>query len=218
MAPFPARRDGGLSQELWMSFIFRDAAPEDLPTILAMNGQAGVSVAAMDRDMLDCHFANAAYFRVAECDGGLAGFLIGFDHEAGTGNAGYLWMRERQPAFAYIDRIVVAPAFRGHGLGRVLYADIISFAEVRVPVLACQVSLEPHDNASLMFHASMGFKEVAQLAVPEGRIGVMERTLCSFPFVRDTYLAGGGHLPDLPWLAARELPDAEIPTRRVGCG
>ncbi len=201
-----------------MSFIFRDAVPEDLPAILALNQQAGVSVAPIDRGMLDCHFANAAYFRVAECDGGLAGFLIGFDHEAGTGNAGYRWLCERQPAFVYIDRIVVAPAFRGHGLGRVLYADIISFAEVRVPVLACQMSLEPHDNASLMFHASMGFKEVAQLSVPEGRIGVMERGLCSFPFVRDTYLSSGRGLPDLPWLARRELPDTEWPTRRVGCG
>src|SRR5690606_28648209 len=144
--PSPACRDGRLAQELWMSFIFRDAVPEDLPAILALNQQAGVSVAPIDREMLDCHFANAAYFRFAECDGALAGFLIGFDHDAGSGNAGYCWLCERQPAFVYGDRIVVAPAFRVHGLGRVLYADINSFAEVRVPVLACQMSLEPHDN------------------------------------------------------------------------
>lgn len=201
-----------------MSFLIRDAAPEDLPTILAMNQEAGVSVADIDRDMLDCHYTNAAYFRVAESDGRLAGFLIGFDHEAGTGNAGYLWFRERQAAFAYIDRIVVAPEYRGHGLGRVLYADMISFAEVRVPVLGCQVSLEPRDNASLMFHASLGFKEVAQLPVAEGRIGVMERQLCSFPYIHDTWLSGGRDLPDLPWLADRILPDPQWPRKRVGCG
>jgi predicted GNAT superfamily acetyltransferase len=201
-----------------MSFLFRDAVPEDLPAILAMNQQAGPSVADIDRDTLDCHFANAGYFRVAETDGKLAGFLIGFDHEAGTGNAGYRWFRERQDAFAYIDRIVVAEDFRGHGLGRVLYADVISFAEVRVPVIGCQVSLEPRDNASLMFHASLGFKEMAQLAVPEGRIGVMERGLCSYPFVRDTYLGAGRSLPNLPWLADRVLPSTQWPRQRVGCG
>lgn len=202
-----------------MSFLFRDAVPDDLPTILAMNQEAGVSVADIDRDTLDCHFLNAAYFRVAESGGELAGFLIGFDHEAGTGNAGYRWFRERHPLFAYIDRIVVASDYRGHGLGRVLYADMIGFAEVRVPVLGCQVSLEPRDDASLMFHASLGFKEVAQLATPDGRrIGVMERGLCSYPFVRDTYLLGGSGLPDLPWLASRALPQAELPRQRVGCG
>lgn len=201
-----------------MSFVFRDALPDDLPTILALNQRAGVSVADIDSETLDCHFANAAYFRVAESAGELAGFLIGFDHEAGTGNAGYRWFRERQAAFAYIDRIVVAPDYRGHGLGRVLYADMISFAEVRVPMLGCQVSLEPRDNASLMFHASLGFKEVAQLAVPEGRIGVMERGLCSFPFIRDTWLDSGRGLPDLPWLADRALPDPQWLRQRAGCG
>lgn len=202
-----------------MSFLFRDAVPNDLPTILVMNREAGVSVADIDRDTLDCHLANAAYFRVAESDGALAGFLIGFDNEAGTGNTGYRWFRERHPEFAYIDRIVVAPDYRGHGLGRVLYADMISFAEVRVPVLGCQVSLEPRDDASLMFHASLGFKEVAQLATPDaGRIGVMERGLCSYPFVRDTYLLGEAGLPDLPWLAARSVPQTEPSRQRMGCG
>ena len=123
-----------------------------------------------------------------------------------------------QPEVAHQMDTLVRCEDRGHGLGRVLYADMISFAEVRVPVLGCQVSLEPRDNASLMFHASLGFKEVAQLQVAEGRIGVMERQLCSFPYIRDTWLAGGRDLPDLPWLADRALPDPQWPRQRVGCG
>ena len=201
-----------------MSFHFRDAAFDDLDTILELNRMAGISVAPIDRaTLIDC-FETASYFRVAEIGGNVAGFLIGTDHTAQLGNTGFRWFRERYPAFAYIDRIVVAERYRGHGLGRVLYADMISFAEVRVPVLGCQISLEPRDNASLLFHASLGFHEVAQLTSPQnGRIGVMERTLCSYAFVHQRYLTGDRDtLPNLPWLAQRVLPAPMPPLLRTG--
>ena len=193
-----------------MSFRIRDAGVDDLDVVLELNRAAGVSVAPLDRSALLDDFATASYFRVAEQDGRVAGFLIGTDHAAAAGNAGFRWFRERHRAFVYIDRIVVATPFRGLGLGRVMYADLTSYAEVRVPVLGCQVSLEPADSASLLFHATLGFHEVAQLTPAEGgRIGVMERALCSFGFVRDRYLeAGAGGLPDEPWLAGRPLPPA----------
>jgi predicted GNAT superfamily acetyltransferase len=191
-----------------MSFRIRDAGVDDLDVVLELNGAAGVSVAPLDRPALLDYFATAGYFRVAERDGRVAGFLIGTDHGASVGNAGFRWFRERHPSFVYIDRIVVAEPFRGHGLGRVMYADLASYAEVRVPVLGCQVSLDPPDSASLLFHATLGFHEVAQLTTRGGtRISVMERALCSFGFVRERYLeAGAGGLPDEPWLTARPLP------------
>lgn len=202
-----------------MSFRFRDATPDDLSAILDLNRMAGVSVAPIDHATLADMFGCASYFRIAELDGVLAGFLIGNDHTTQTGNAGFDWFRERHPAFAYIDRIVVAAPFRGHGLGRVLYADMISYAEVRVPVLGCQVSLQPRDDTSLLFHASMGFHEVAQLAPAQSaRICVMERGLCSYPFVRERYLEDGRPcLPSLPWLAQRRLPEVPTSACRAEC-
>lgn len=196
-----------------MTIRLRDATGNDLDAILDLNRMAGVSVAAIDRSALTGCFASAAYFRVAEIDGGLAAFLIGTDQAGCDGNAGFRWFQQRHPAFLYIDRIVVAEPFRGHGLGRVLYTDLISFAEVRVPVLGCQVSLEPRDQASLLFHASLGFQEVAQLAGPDGRrLGVMERALCSFGFVQEQYLrAGQAGLPTLPWLAGRNRQSGPRP-------
>jgi predicted GNAT superfamily acetyltransferase len=192
-----------------MTIRLRDATGHDLDPILELNRMAGVSVAAIDRPALAGCFASAAYFRVAEIDGGLAAFLIGTDQAGCHGNTGFGWFQQRHPAFLYIDRIVVAEPFRGHGLGRLLYTDLISFAEVRVPVLGCQVSLEPRDQASLLFHASLGFQEVAQLAAPDGRrLGVMERALCSFGYVQDQYLRDGqAGLPTLPWLADRSRQD-----------
>lgn len=201
-----------------MSFRFRDAALDDFDAILDLNRMAGVSVAPIDHASLAARFETACYFRVAEHQDRVAGFLIAGDASTAIGNAGFRWFRERHPSFAYIDRIVVAPTHRGHGLGRVFYADLTSFAEVRVPVLGCQVSLEPRDDASLLFHASLGFHEVAQLAPADGgRIGVMERALCSHAFIRERYLeAGQDTLPDLPWLAARSVPITAPAARAVG--
>lgn len=189
-----------------MSFRFRDARHDDLDTIFELNHKAGTSVASLDRGHLDELFQSACYFRVALNGEAVAGFLIGLDRTARHGSAGFGWFCEHRERFVYIDRIVVAAPFRGHGLGRILYADLASFAEVRVPVLGCQVSLAPRDDASLLFHASLGFREVAQLPNPDGgRIGLMERGLCSYAFVRDQYRLDDGHdLPHLPWLADRE--------------
>ncbi len=192
-----------------MSFRFRDARYDDLDAIADLNLKAGISVAPLQRERLDDLYQTACYFRVAQKGDALAGFLIGTDTGASHGNAGFRWFRERHARFVYIDRIVVAEPFRGHGLGRILYADLISYAEVRVPVLGCQVSLQPRDDASVLFHASLGFHEVAQLTTGDGiRIGVMERGLCSYAYVRDRYLLDDGHsLPHLPWLATRNLPN-----------
>lgn len=191
-----------------MKLRIRDAQASDLDAVLGLNRNAGVSVTALDPDSLLEQFRSAAYFRVAEAeDGTLAGFLIGTDHSGSNQDPGFSWFQAQGRDFVYIDRIVVGKPFRGHGLGRVLYADIISFAEVRVPVIGCQISLDPADTASLLFHASMGFTEATQKVDAGGaRLGVMARELCSYPFVREQYLADG--LPALPWLADRQLPDA----------
>lgn len=208
MPVFVPAATAGPSQDLWMSFRFRDAGYGDLDAIADLNQRAGISVTPITRDQLDELFRTASYFRVATRDDTLAGFLIGLDAGADPddGNAGFRWFRQRHQRFLYIDRIVVAEPYRGHGLGRILYADLISFAEVRVPVIGCQVSLNPRDDGSLLFHASLGFREVAQIAQGEDcRAGVMERDLCSYAFVRDRYLLDEGRsLPHLPWLSARE--------------
>lgn len=192
-----------------MKFRIRDAEAGDLDAVLGLNRNAGVSVSPLDQQGLLQQFRHAAYFRVAVArDGTVAGFLIGIDQDGSHPGPGFAWFRKQGGEFVYIDRIVVGKPYRGHGLGRVLYADIINFAEVRVPVIGCQISLDPADTASLLFHASMGFTEVTQKVDADGaRLGVMERELCSYPFVRQQYGASG--LPDLPWLAGRRLPARE---------
>ena len=189
-----------------MSIIIRDVREHELDLVLALNNAAGPGILPMDAGKLRFFWENADYFRVAEKDGHLAGFLVALSQDAPHDSPNFLWFRARYPEFVYIDRIVVARPYRGLGLGSVFYADVNSYAETRVPQLACEVFLEPRDDVSLLFHGTWGFLEVGQQTMPSNgrRVALLAKTLCSYPFVRDTYLHAPSGLPDLPWLRERE--------------
>ncbi|MFO7340492.1 MAG: GNAT family N-acetyltransferase, partial [Lysobacteraceae bacterium] len=115
------------------------------------------------------------------------------------------WFKERYPHFFYIDRIVVASRRRGGGVGRAFYADVQSYAELRYPLLCCEVFLDHGADPALLFHGSFGFHEVGQNVMPDVdvRASMMMKELCSYPWVRETY---GDNLPDLPWVGRPRRP------------
>jgi predicted GNAT superfamily acetyltransferase len=198
-----------------MSILIRDVREHELDSVLALNNAAGPGILPMDAARLRTFWENADYFRVAEEDGLLAGFLVAFAHDAPHDSPNFTWFRERYPnGFLYVDRIVIAGTRRGAGVGRVFYGDVQSFAEARVPALACEVFLEDVSHPALLFHGSFGFREVGQNVHPgvNRRAAMLLKELCSFPWVRDTY---GDDLPDQPWLAARLLPGRK-PQRATG--
>ena len=188
-----------------MSIIIRDVREHELDLVLALNNAAGPGILPMDAGKLRFFWENADYFRVAEKDGHLAGFLVALGQDAPHDSPNFLWFRERYPSFLYIDRIVIASTRRGAGVGRVFYGDVQSFAEVRVPRLAAEVFLEGSSHPALLFHGSFGFREVGQHVMPGPglRAAMLVKEMCSYPFVRQAY---DGRLPDQPWLAARALP------------
>jgi len=197
-----------------MSIVIRDVREHELDSVLALNNAAGPGILPMDAARLRSFFENADYFRVAESDGHLAGFLVALSHAAPHDSPNFLWFRERYPEFLYVDRIVIASTRRGAGVGRVFYGDVQSFAETRLPALACEVFLEDVSHPALLFHGSFGFREVGQHVMPGvgRRAAMLMKELCSYPWVRDTY---GAALPDQPWLAARALPGRK-PQRATG--
>jgi uncharacterized protein len=84
-------------------------------------------------------------------------------------------------------------------------------------LLACEVFLEPRDDVSVLFHGTYGFQEVGQQMMPivHRRVALLAKELCSFPYVRDTYLRSStGALPNQPWLAER-AHGSNQPTARV---
>lgn len=200
-----------------MSLVIRDARQQDLDTILSLNNAAGPGILPMQRPVLDRFFADADYFRVAEVDHRIAGFLIALRERHEYASANYQWFGERNAQFVYIDRIVLAPDQRGYGLGRVFYCDVESFAEVRVPLLTCEVFLEPVNDAAVLFHGTHGFSEVGQqrVAPDDIRVSLLAKDLPSFGYVRERYLELGG-LPDLPWLQDRSRPTPDTQANAKG--
>jgi len=195
-----------------MSIAIRDVREHELDSVLALNNAAGPAILPLDAARLRQFYEEAEYFRVAERDGGLAGFLIGFGAGGGHDSGNFRWFGERYPQFFYIDRIVVASRRRGGGLGRAFYADVQSYAELRYPQLACEVFLEAGTDPALLFHGSFGFREVGQHLQDDGerRASMLMKELCSYPWVRNTY---GERLPDAPWVVSpRSLP---APARRA---
>lgn len=203
-----------------MTIVIRDVREHELDSVLALNNTAGDAILPLDAERLRFFWENAAYFRVAQSGEHLAGFLIALTPDVDYDSPNFRWFQERYPQFLYIDRIVVAGMRRGAGLGRVFYADVQSFAEPRVPRLACEVRAEAGNNPALLFHGSFGFHEVGQHVVPGtlGRVSLLTKDLCSWDWIRETYLreptAG---LPDVAWLAARHSAVAmATPQRATG--
>lgn len=194
-----------------MSIAIRDVGEHDLDSVLALNNSAGQSILPLDAERVRFFMRHADYFRVAEVDGQMAGFLIALRPGTPYGSSNYRWFCERFEDFLYIDRIVVASSRRGAGLGKVFYADVTSYAEVRVPTLACEVFLEPRNDAALLFHGTYGFREVGQHQMEEAgrQVSLLVKDLPSFEFVHSTYLNLGG-LPDEDWLQSRIRLDQPV--------
>ena len=183
-----------------MSIVIRDVREHELDSVLALNNNAGSAILPLDAARLRAFYEQAEYFRVAERDGTLTGFLVGFGSDADHDSSNFRWFREHCARFFYIDRIVVSSRRRGGGVGRAFYADAQSHAELRYPQLACEVFLEHDADPVRLFHGSFGFREIGQHVMPESgiRASMMAKDLCSYAWVRDTY---GDALPDEPWLS-----------------
>ncbi|MCY7355774.1 MAG: GNAT family N-acetyltransferase [Lysobacter sp.] len=183
-----------------MSIVVRDVREHELDSVLALNNAAGPAILPLDAAKLRQFYDTAEYFRVAERDGNLAGFLIGLGSTVAHDSANFQWFCKRYPYFLYIDRIAVASRRRGGGLGRAFYADVQSYAELRYPHLACEVFLENGNDPALLFHGSFGFLEVGQNMQGNGvRAAMLMKELCSYQWVHETY---GEQLPQTPWLSA----------------
>jgi len=201
-----------------MSIVVRDVREHELDSVLALNNAAGPAILPLDAARLRHFFDTAEYFRVAERDGTLSGFLIGMGNQADHDSSNFRWFRERYPNFFYIDRIVVASRRRGGGVGRAFYADAQSYAELRYPQMACEVFLDNVNDPVLLFHGTFGFREVGQhrMEGTDVRAAMLMKELCSYPWVHETY---GDALPRVSWVSLPRVAAGAAPfVRQTGTG
>jgi len=142
--------------------ILRPATTADTPRILAWNLADVHFLAPLDQARLAYLTERAAAVEIIETTGrDQAGFVITFVEGSDYDSENYRWFSDHEPAFHYVDRIVIDPAARGTGLARAVYAGLASRYPDR-PLVA-EVNTRPANDASLAFHATLGFTEIGRL-------------------------------------------------------
>lgn len=143
--------------------VVRDAGPADFDAILRLNRESERLLSPLDLAGLERLHAQAAWHRVAGAPGEVAAFLLVLREGQDYASPNYGWFAQRYDRFLYVDRIVVAQAARGHGLGPRLYEDLFAFARASgVPCITCEFDVDPPNAVSERFHRRFGFREVGR--------------------------------------------------------
>lgn len=162
----------------------RNLDPRDLPAVLRLNNGAVPAVNRLDPAALEDLLGQAELGLAVAGDGAVDGFMLAFGPGTAYRSPNYRWFAERLRDFLYVDRIVVAPDRRGSGVGRHLYKAAFAAAQERT--LCCEVNLRPLNEASLVFHRRLGFREVGQVELEDGKLVAMLSTKPLAPASCDT--------------------------------
>lgn len=140
----------------------RETTDGDLDAALALNNASLPELNELDRSELARLVGLSDVALCADVDEVFAGFCIVFAPGLDYRSLNYQWFSSNYQNFAYLDRIAVDPGFRRYGIGRGFYTELQERLRPRFPVLCCEVNVRPRNDASLTFHQSVGFREVAQ--------------------------------------------------------
>ena len=141
----------------------RHVEPSDYPSIISVVNDwwGGRNMADMLPKLFFVHFRQTSF--VAERDGNIVGFLVGFVSQSFSNEA-------------YIHFAGVHPEFRKKGLGGALYERFFDAAKKHGRnVVRCVTS--PSNNGSVSFHIRLGFsmepsqKDIAGIPVVENYDG-----------------------------------------------
>lgn len=120
----------------------RPLCSEDFPRILPLvDAWWGRPIRSIFQHVFFEHFRDLS--RVAEEDGDILGFLVGFRSQS-------------DPRVGYVQYLAVAPKVRGRGLGRHLYEAFFRAARERGCTLA-QALTGIDNRASVAFHQRLDF-------------------------------------------------------------
>jgi len=147
----------------------RPADPADFADILRLNGEWVHFTSPLDATALAQLHAQSPYHRVVESDGRIVAFLLAIREGSDYASPNYCWFADRGGSFLYVDRVIVDEANQGQGVARMLYADLLAFArEWGFDRVVCELDIDPPNEASRLFHDSLGFREVGTQLVANG--------------------------------------------------
>ena len=159
--------------------VLRDLSDDDVEAVLALNNANTPHVNAHTLESLR-ELVGWCVARVAEVDGSLAGFTLALVPGQPYDSLNYRWFDERMDDFLYLDRIVVAEAFRRRGVGRALHDDLAASAQARdLARITCEVNERPPNPESMVFHRAVGFRWVGSQETEGGakEVALLARVL-----------------------------------------
>ena len=148
--------------------LVRDVAAADLDAIHAINEAGTPGVASESPAQLAAILRVSCIALAAEVDNNIVGFCLVLAPGADYDSVNYAWFSARYEDFVYLDRVAVAPAHRGAGIGGLLYDEVER--RTRAAWFTLEVNLRPRNDGSLRFHARRGFVEVGQQETDYGAL------------------------------------------------
>lgn len=147
----------------------------DLPALYAINQASTPGVGSEDSAAGLKRWIDVSMCLVAE-DG--SGAPLGFLTLIPAGTAAYTsanlrWCEANCEDFIYVDRIAVAEAARGGGVGERLYEAAFGAFTGKVSQITCEVNRLPPNPGSQRFHERLGFRQIGERAYDEGRKAVI---------------------------------------------
>jgi uncharacterized protein len=144
----------------------KDLRLAHLQKTLVLNNMHAAETSTLDLNALEHMLANA-YFSITDDAHGL---LIAFDQDADYDGVNFNWFKSRFDRFVYVDRIVVAAHTRGKGLARHYYTRLFDTARLAGHSrITCEINLDPPNPGSISFHTNMGFTEIGQATLANGK-------------------------------------------------
>ena len=162
-------------------FAIQPISESMMGSVLQLNNDNTPHVNALTQPQLEAlvDMADGAWSVVGEAD-----HLVGFALVMGPGkpyeSLNYRWFERQFDAFHYLDRIVVSPTHRRHGVGTKLYELVFAEAlRARMVRVCCEVNLSPPNPGSIVFHEGLGFQGVGEQATEAGlkQVLLMARSL-----------------------------------------
>lgn len=137
--------------------MIRHARKKDLCHILDLNNKESQWVGEETMGFFESFLDLANFLVIDSPQGEIIGFILTMEPTANYDSKNFLWFKERYKDFLYIDRIVIDPLWRSRGLATTLYKHLLI---VQQKILVCEVSINPRNNGSIVFHNKFGFKDV----------------------------------------------------------